>query len=93
MHDEKEAATSDLTGTEPDTSREAFMAAIVRLADDEAFRRSFLMHYQLWLHPPLVIDRGLDLAINMTPGAITYIDLEESRLHVERLMRDSGGAP
>lgn len=77
MHDEKEAATSDLTGNEPDTTREAFMAAIIKLADDEAFRKAFLEHYQRWAHPPMMLVPelvGLDPPFNTTPGGITWVN-------------------
>lgn len=35
--------------------REAFMAAIVKLADDAEFRKSFMTHYNLWLHAPMIV--------------------------------------
>lgn len=54
-----------------DTSREVFMAAIVKLADDEAFRRSFLEHSELWRHPPVMAIGDVD-GVCLTPGSLAY---------------------
>jgi hypothetical protein len=89
------------------SSKEAFMAAIMKLADDEAFRRSFLTHYQLWLHPPMIVGPTFEgVQFNTEPGGITFLseeqihsilrpslEVDESRANIERIMSDSGGAP
>jgi len=60
-----------------DFSREAFMAAIIKLADDAAFRESFLRHYQLWLYPPMMVTPPLPEDFDLTPGAINFVTEEE----------------
>lgn len=56
--------------------RAAFIEAITKLADDEAFRRSFMEHYQIWLHPPMfVVGSAPDLSeFDLRPGAINWVD-------------------
>lgn len=64
-----------------DLSREAFMAAIVKLADDEAFRTSFLRHYHLFLHPPMVVTPDFAGVLwNSDPGGITLLTDEQMKL-------------
>jgi len=64
--------------------REAFMAAIVKLADDPEFRRSFLTHYQQWLYPPVLVNGDVtEKFFDGRPGAITPVTDEEMRAHRE----------
>lgn len=58
--------------------RDEFMAAVVRLADNPEFCKSFLDHYHLWLHPPLIVAaEPLHTILDRRPGAVNYVSKEE----------------
>lgn len=61
-----------------EVERTAFIEAITKLADDPEFRRSFLTHYNMWLHPPLMVEPPIDLSkFDFRPGAINWVTPEE----------------